>query len=167
MALTELEAPTTTTTTVELTKTKVEATNEIDYSIVEAKRLFYTEFNPLAALQILTDIIDKFRALKVRSLANAFSYKAFIHNYLQEWQESIEAASKGITLDPNHCDSYMARGYARKRKGYEINGHALLKAARDDLNKARLLAPDYRKRQQAQKYLAELDIIEDFGTETT
>lgn len=162
MALTELEAPTA-PTDVEVTKTEIEVTSEIGYSIVEAKRLFHTEFNPPAALKILTDIINKFRSSNVRFLANALSYKAFIHNYLQEWDESIKAASDGITLDPTHCDSYMARGYAYDRKSYQTGNNELLKSAKDDLNKAKLLAPDYRKRQQAQKYLIDIDIFEEFG----
>jgi serine/threonine protein kinase len=159
MALTELEAPTA-PTEVEVTKTEVEVevAYEIGYSIVEAKRLFHTEFNPPAALEVLTKVIDKFKSSNVRFLANAFSYKAFIYNYLQEWGESIEAASEGIKVDPNHCDSYMARGYAYKRKGSETGNNALLELAKGDLNKAKLLAPDYRKRQQAQKYLTELQI---------
>jgi tetratricopeptide (TPR) repeat protein len=151
MALTELEAPTAPTVSAEV------VTNEIGYSILEAKRLFHTEFNPPAALKVLTDVINRFKSLNVPFLANAFSYKAFIHNYLREWDKSIEAAREGIKIDPNHCDSYMARGYAYKKKGFETKNDALLASARDDLNKAKLLAPDYRKRQQAQRHLLDFE----------
>lgn len=155
IALTELEAPTPITPA-----TEEDVTNEINSAILEAKRLFHTEFDPPAALKILTDIINKFKPSNIRFLANAFSYKAFIHNYLQEWDKSIKAASEGIKLDPTHCDSYMARGYACKRKGSETSDYELLKSAKADLNKAKLLAPDFRKRQQAYKYLTELSLIE-------
>lgn len=161
MALTEVEAPTAPTET-EVTSAKSDVANEIGYSIVEAKRLFHTEFDSPAALKILTDVIDKFKSSNIRFLANAFSYKAFIHNYLQQWGESIKAASEGIKIDPNHCDSYMARGYAYSRKGFQTANHTLLESARDDLNKAKLLAPNYTKRQQAQKYLNE--VVSDLST---
>jgi serine/threonine protein kinase len=153
IALTELEAPTVTPTELDLTKVKVEMSKEINNSIVDAKRLFQTEFNPFGALNVLTNIINEFRSINVPFLANAFSYKAFISNYLQKWDESIEAATEGITVDPNHCDSYMARGYAYMRKGSSTGDAALMESARNDLNKAKLLAPTYTKRQQAQKYL--------------
>ena len=123
---------------------------------MEAKRLFHTEFDPTTALKILTDVIDNFKSSNIQFLANAFSYKAFIHNYLQQWDESIRAASEGIKIDPNHCDSYMARGYAYSREGFQTANNTLLVSARDDLNKAKLLAPNYTKRQQAQKYLNEV-----------
>jgi serine/threonine protein kinase len=158
MALTELEAPTAMPAEVEVTKAKVDVVNDIGYAIVEAKRLFHTEFNSPAALKILTDVIANFKSSNIRFLANAFSYKAFIHNYLQQWDESIEAASEGIKIDPNHCDSYMARGYAYMRKGVDTGDAALSESAGDDLNKAKLLAPNYIKRQQAQKYLDLLPI---------
>lgn len=156
MALTELESPTVMPTEAEVTKTKVEATNVIGTEILEAKRLFHTEFNPPAALTVLSGVIDKYKHSGIRFLANAYSYKAFIHNFLQEWDESIKAASMGIETDPNHCDSYMARGYAYKRKNSLTGDVKLLEYARGDLNKAILLAPDYRKRQQAQQYLISL-----------
>jgi serine/threonine protein kinase len=156
IALTELEAPTAIPTGVEVTKSELEATKEISESIVEAKRLFHVEFEVRAALDILTDVINKFKSINASFLANAFSYKAFILNYLHEWDESIETASEGIKIDPNHCDSYMARGYACMRKGSATGNAALLKSARSDLNKAKLLAPIYTKRQQAQNYLIDL-----------
>jgi len=158
MALTEMEAPTT-PIEVEVTMTRAEVTNEIGSAILEAKRFFLTEFNPPIALKTLTDVIKKLKSSNIRFIANAYSYKAFIHNYLQEWDEAIKAATEGIKVDPNHCDSYMARGYAYKRKGSLILDNELLDLARGDLNKARLLAVDNRKRQQAQKYLTELSIL--------
>lgn len=153
IALTELEAPTAMPTEVDVTKTKVEVTNEIGNAIVSAKSVFQVQFDPFGALKILADVINKFKSSNVPFLANAFSYMAFIRNYLQDWDESIKVASEGIETDPNHCDSYMARGYAYMRKGAETGDAALLESARGDLNKAKLLAPNYTKRQQAQKYL--------------
>jgi serine/threonine-protein kinase len=153
IALTELEAPTAVPTEIDVAKTKVEITTEIGDSIVEAKRLFQTEFNPRGALKILGDVVNKLKSSNVPFLANAFSYMAFIDNYLQLWDESIGAASEGIKLSPNHCDSYMARGYAYMRKMGQTGDTGLYGFARSDLNKAKLLALTYTKRQQAQRYL--------------
>lgn len=153
IALTELEAPTAMPTEVDVTKTKVEVTNEIGNAIVNAKSVFQVQFDPFGALKILADVINKFKSSHVPFLANAFSHMAFIRNYLQDWDESIKVASEGIEADPNHCESYMGRGYAYMRKGSDTGDAALLESARSDLNKAKLLAPNYTKRQQAQKYL--------------
>ncbi len=135
----------------------VEVANEIAAAIVEAKRLFHGLFQPIPALSTLSDIIDKYASTNLPFLANAYSYKAFVHNYLKQWDEAIVAASYGIQLDPNHSDSYMARGYAHKHKGIQEENSAELDHARHDLTNASLLAQDYRTRQQAQKLLNQLD----------
>lgn len=151
ISLTELEAPSSPGM-----PPGMDAAKEIADSLVEAKRLFHTEFNPSAAIKVLDRIIKKFKGAQAGFLANAFSYKAFIHNHLKDWDDSIEAASEGILIDPNHSDSYMARGYARKHKAMETDDAQLLIQAREDFNKAKILAQDYRTREQAQKYLDQI-----------
>ena len=151
ISLTELEAPSSPGM-----PPGIEAAKEIADSLVEAKRLFHAEFSPPAAIKVLDRVIKKFGEARAAFLANAFSYKAFIHNHMKEWDDSIEAASKGILIDPNHSDSYLARGYARKRKAIDTDNAQLLGQAREDLNKAKILAQDYRTREQAQKYLDEI-----------
>lgn len=148
MALSQLEAPTASPSTAEVT----EGANTIASAVVEAKRSFAVEFDPRAALEILEAVVRR-PELQTRFLANAYSYKAFVHNYLREWKESEEAASRGIQLDATHVDSYMARGYARMRRGVEDRNADDLQCAVEDFERAQVGALDHRKRQQVQRYI--------------
>ena len=161
LALTELEAPEATPIEEEVPRTRYQIINDIGYAILEAKNLFYAEYNVQAALDTLKAIINKYkyRSLNVKFLSNAYSWKAFFHNYLQEWDKAITEASNGIKVDPNHCESYIGRGYAYKRKGTQNNDPTLLEKAKVDFNKAILLSPNNRKRLQAQRYLGEVSSI--------
>lgn len=135
-----------------------ESAKEIASAIVEAKRAFALEYDLEKALRTLDAVIDKHAPQAPIFLANAYSYKAFVHNYLREWDYAEDAASKGIELDPNHGDSYMVRGYARKQRAIEAGKTTAsdFDAARQDLESAQLLAQDYRSRRQTQEHLDKL-----------
>jgi serine/threonine protein kinase len=137
----------------------VGAANDIAAAIVEAKRQFHALFQPPNALVVLAHIIDKYATSNLPFLANAYSYKAFVNNYLKQWDEAIDAASQGIKLDPNHSDSYMARGYAYEHRAIDRKNPTDFEHAREDLTNAKLLSQDYRTRQQAQNLLDELDVL--------
>jgi serine/threonine-protein kinase len=155
IALTELEAP---VSKEELVPTNVpmEIANEIAATILEAKRLYFVQFAPQAALQVLKNVIDKFKDKEIRYLADACSFSAFLHNYLREWDDAESAASLGIKVDPNHVESYMSRGYARKHRGLEKGDSASLSNAKEDFNRGLMLTKDIRKRSQILGYLAQL-----------
>lgn len=155
MSLSRLEAPTPPTSSVD-----VEAIKDMTHAIFEAKRLFHGLYEPQNAIPILTETIEKYKESNLPHLANVCSYKAFVHNYLQEWDKSIEVASLGIELDSAHCDSYMARGYAymhRRRIGDEKKSREDLKKAFTDLTMAQQLVPDYRKETKIKEYLTQLN----------
>lgn len=155
MSLSRLEAPTPPTSSVD-----VEAIKDMTHAIFDAKRLFHGLYEPQNAIPILTETIEKYKESNLPHLANVCSYKAFVHNYLQEWDKSIEAASLGIELDSAHCDSYMARGYAymhRMHIGDEKKSREDLKKAFTDLTMAQQLVPDYRKETKIKEYLTQLN----------
>jgi len=155
MALSELEAPT--TPGIEI---GIDVIREIADNIVEAKRLFCTEFSPIAALHVLDELISKYAEERHPYLANAYSYKAYLHNYLKEWDKAIEAASIGILVDPHHSDLYYTRGYAYQKKSIETDNIEGLIQAKEDFNKAKVCGQDYRKRQTAQRYIDQIsDLI--------
>lgn len=110
----------------------MEIANEIAAAILEAKRLYFVQFTPQAALQVLKNVIDKFKDKEIRYLADACSFSAFLHNYLGEWDDGESAASIGIKIDPNHVESYMGRGYARKHRGLEKGNSTSLSNAKED-----------------------------------
>jgi len=157
MALSALQAPASAAIVDDLSVTsQLDAAREIADAVVDAKRKFSVEYNPGAALVALQALILKYDGGGPPFLANAYSYKAFVHNYLKEWDKAEAAASKGIELDPNHSDSYMARGYARMRRGMDGPQETDFSQAREDFENARLLAQDSRTRWRARKYLEHL-----------
>ena len=100
MCLSMLEAPTLPTSSVD-----VEAIKDINHAIFKAKRLFHGLYEPQNAIQLLTETIENYKKSNLPHLANVCSYKAFVHNYLEEWDKSIEVANLGIERDSAHCDS--------------------------------------------------------------
>lgn len=155
IALTELEAPVTKAEQVPV-DVPIETANEIAEAILEAKRLYFVQFSPQSALDLLHNVVDKFKGQEIRYLADACSFTAFLHNYLSEWDESETVASIGIKLDPNHVESYMTRGYARKHRGISKKNNKSLSDAKEDFNRALMLTKDIRKRYQVQRYLDQL-----------
>lgn len=155
IALTELEAPITKEEPVP-TDVPIETANEIAQAILEAKRLYFVQFSPGNALDVLQTVVDKFKDEGIRYLADACSFSAFLHNYLSEWDDAENVASIGIKLDPNHLESYMARGYARKHRGLSNEDKKSLDEARKDFDTALMLTKDIRKRSQILRYLDQL-----------
>jgi serine/threonine protein kinase len=156
MSLSRLEAPTPPKKGISL---DVEAIKDMNQAIFEAKRLFHGLYEPQTAISILTEAIEKYKENNLPHLANVCSYNAFLHNYLEEWDKSIEVASLGIKLDPAHCDSFMARGYAymhRMHMGDEKERKEDLEKAFTDLTMAQQLVSDYRKETKIQQYLNQL-----------
>jgi len=155
IALTQMEAP---VTKVEPMPTgmPIETANEIAEAILEAKRLYFVQFNPWDALKLLQNVVEKYKDQKIRYLADACSFSAFVHNYLGEWDKADRMATLGIGLDPNHVESYMCRGYARKHRGLDNKDKKSLDEAREDFNRALMLTQDIRKRSQVQRYLEQL-----------
>jgi serine/threonine protein kinase len=155
IALTELEAPETKEEPVSV-GVPIETANEIAEAILDAKRLYFIDFTPPDALQKLKNVIDKFKDKGIRSLADAYSFSAFLHNYLGEWDNAVIQASMGVKVDPMHAESYMTRGYALMHKWLQRQDNASLANAKEDFNKALMLTRDIRKRGQIQHYLAQL-----------
>jgi serine/threonine protein kinase len=155
IAFTQLEAPTPKDKSVP-SDAPIEAANEIAQAILEAKRLYFVQYSPLAGLALLEKVIEKYKNQKIRYLADACSFKAFLHNFLREWQSADDSASLGIELDPNHLESYQTRGYARMHRWLDTQDAQSLSNAREDFNRALLLTADIRKRSQIQKYLEQL-----------
>ncbi|MCK4244469.1 MAG: serine/threonine protein kinase [Candidatus Omnitrophica bacterium] len=158
MSLSRLEAPT--PPEKDRISVDVEAIKDMNQAIFEAKRIFHGLYEPQKAISILTETIEKYKESNLPHLANVCSYKAFLHNYLEEWDKSIEVASLGIKLDPAHCDSHMARGYAymnRMHMGNERKNKGDLDKAFTDLTMAQQLVSDYRKETKIQQYLNQLN----------
>jgi serine/threonine protein kinase len=155
IALTQLEAPAAKEKAVP-SDAPIEAANEIAKAILEAKRLYFVQFNPLKSIELLRALIDKYKDKKIRYLADACSFRAFLHNFLKDWNEAVIVASMGIDLDPNHLESYMARGYARMHKWIATKDSQLHSDAKEDFSKALLLTADIRKKLQIQRYLDQL-----------
>lgn len=116
-----------------------------------AQQQFFREFNSDAALSTLNAFLrefdwEQFRGTEVASLADLWSFAAYLHNSGGNYSKADAAATNGLQVDPNHVNSLHTRGYARIQLGRD-------KDAKEDLERALESTQNRRKRSQINRLL--------------
>lgn len=119
-----------------------------------AREMFFVRYRPKQAVEFLEDFLkhfewERFEGKEVARLADAWSLKAYINNSGGYFQDAVQAAENGLTVQPGHVNSLHARAYAF----IQLEEYA---AAENDLLTALELAEDPRKRTQVRQLLSTL-----------
>jgi serine/threonine protein kinase len=142
----------------------------------EARKQYFVEYKPRAAVQTLQRCISDIGTTRERSIADLYQFQGFILNGIRDWAQAEKAATIGLDLDPQRADLYMTRAYAKlsrgKEKKYnsklakpnskearylEIAARIDLEGAIHDLKKGLECNADETKRSQLETYLKEAE----------
>lgn len=135
----------------QLRKLTDEESQELKRVYQTAQREFFSDFAADAAVDALTKFLKdlnwpRFRRSGVASLADCWSFVAYVRNSQGKYTHAVAAATKGIRVDERHVNSYHTRGYALIQLGRDLD-------AQKDLRKALSLAKDQRKQTQISRLL--------------
>jgi len=133
------------------TKTDLDVEGGLQCSYNEARRLFFVEYRPIHALQIISNSLKDLNLAenagsRSEVLADLCSLAGFIENSRGQFSEAMEHASDGLNIHPEHVASLHTRGYALLQL-------RRLADAKVDLERALELAVSPRRREQIRKLL--------------
>jgi tetratricopeptide (TPR) repeat protein len=127
---------------------------QLEMGYEQGRRRFFVYYQPTEAIETLDQILqqirwERFANVRVTRIADCWSLQAYIHNSAGLFENAVDAASNGLTVDPDHVSSLHARGYAYIQLGRYREAH-------QDLTRAFDLATLPTKRRQISGLLSTL-----------
>lgn len=128
-----------------------EQLDRLNQAYKDAKDWFFGNFRPVDALSTIDIVVseielDDVRGTKIPVLADLCSLRGYISNSGGQYGEAIQAATRGLEIDPTHVNSLHIRAYANVQLGkYE--------RAKEDLDRALEFPTTSLKRNQLRQLL--------------
>lgn len=121
----------------------------------KAQRQFFNDFHSDSAVDTLTEFLEaldwqRFERSKIASLADCWSFAAYVRNSEGRYREAVAAATNGLRIDRNHVNSHQVRGYALAQLGKDDD-------AQKHLRKALSLTKDEKKQTQITRLLLAIE----------